>query len=275
MSGLTARWVASASERVLGLTELQARYDEVRSRGTLAEGFLEAGLGKLGVRWEVPEADLARIPRSGPLLVVANHPFGCLEGLVLLSLLRRVRGDVKVLALDTAAPREQEPCQGRASHLLSRVPELHDFLIFVDVFEGRSRMGHNVPGLTRAFRWLASGGVLALFPAGEVAHLGGWPPEIRESKWNPLVARLAVRRRAAARCVGASGWLRTFRPPFSPPRRGPAVRAAASRLLLRKAGSPRTWPRRLTSPPSRRTTSSPCFVSRVGSSTVRAARPAS
>ena len=54
-------------------------------------------LRKLDVQMEVSPEDLAKIPRDGPLLIVANHPFGGIDGLALESLLSKTRSDFKLL----------------------------------------------------------------------------------------------------------------------------------------------------------------------------------
>jgi len=59
--------------------------------------FFEAVLRKLDIQMELLPEDLAKIPRKGPLLIVANHPFGGIDGLALGSLLSKVRPNFKLL----------------------------------------------------------------------------------------------------------------------------------------------------------------------------------
>src|ERR1700730_6634052 len=62
------------------------------------QGFgLESLLLAMRVEMRINQADAARIPASGPIVVVANHPFGMLDGAILAALLTRVRPDVKVM----------------------------------------------------------------------------------------------------------------------------------------------------------------------------------
>ena len=89
-------FVKSPIERAFRLDMLNEVYRGVRRR-VRQKHFFDATLDELRVQYAVSEADLARIPREGPLLVVANHPFGGLEGIILGSLLNSVRKDVKVL----------------------------------------------------------------------------------------------------------------------------------------------------------------------------------
>src|SRR5687768_2710417 len=88
---------AGPLERLLGVDRLNDLYARCAGAGD-ATSFLHRVLDELGVRFRLPAEDLARVPRSGPLVVVANHPFGALDGIVLAAALGAVRPDVKVMA---------------------------------------------------------------------------------------------------------------------------------------------------------------------------------
>ena len=164
--------VQSPLEHLLGLPTLDSLYSQIRGR----EGadFLEDVLGLLDIRAEVSDADLANVPATGPAVVVANHPFGAIEGVVLLHALRRVRPDVKVMA----------------NHLLSLIPEMREHIISVDPFGKDSSTRRNVSGLKEAIRWAKGGGVLAVFPAGEVSSLRLCKAALTDPRWSPTVGRI-------------------------------------------------------------------------------------
>jgi putative hemolysin len=147
------------------------------------EGFrLETLLAEMRISVSVGAADQARIPVSGPVVVVANHPYGVLDGAILTVLLTRVRPDVKVLT----------------NFLLSDVPELQKHCIFVDPFQTDRSLESNRRGLREAFEWLQKGGVLALFPAGEVSQWQMPAAQIVDPEWNNAAVRLIRRTGAAA-----------------------------------------------------------------------------
>ena len=167
----------------------QARdlYRRVRSA---SKGFrLEALLAEMNVRLDVQPSDLERIPDKGPLVAVANHPFGVLDGACLAVLLSRVRPDVRILA----------------NSLLAGIPELHDRCIFVDPFQTQSSADKNMRPLKQALEWLRHGGALAAFPAGEVSHLNIREVQVTDPEWNTIPARLIRRTGAAALPVYFSG----------------------------------------------------------------------
>jgi putative hemolysin len=107
-------------------------------------------------------------------LVVANHPFGGIEGLALGLILGSVRPDFRILA----------------NYILGRIPELQEIFLLVDPFETTDSPRRSLKGLRQAYRWLDSGGLVALFPAGEVAHLHLRHRDILDPPWLPTVARL-------------------------------------------------------------------------------------
>ena len=121
---------------------------------------------------------LAHVPPSCPLILVANHPTGALDGLALLALIRRVRSDVRLLG----------------NRWLRWVPELRQSLVPVDLFGTHTRAVHrNGTALRSAFQWLARGGCLAIFPSGEVAHDETPDGRVVESPWRDTAAEVAVR----------------------------------------------------------------------------------
>jgi len=144
-------------------------------------GFgLETLLAEMRVGLSVAASDQARIPASGPVVVVANHPYGVLDGAILTVLLTRARPDVKVLT----------------NFLLADVPELKKHCIFVDPFQTDRSVASNRRALREALAWLEQGGMLAMFPAGEMSHWQMPAAHIADREWNDTAVRL-IRRTAA------------------------------------------------------------------------------
>jgi putative hemolysin len=177
-------WLGGAISRLLGLARLSAVYERAAEGGD----FVDEALCALGVAYATSDEERARIPRTGPLVVVANHPFGAVEGLVLLDLVRRVRADVRVLA----------------NRLLARIPEMRPLIFDVDVFGGSGAAASNRAALRSAIRWVRAGGVLAVFPAGEVAHARPFRGAV-DPPWSEDVATLARRCGAAVLPVWFDG----------------------------------------------------------------------
>ncbi|MEI6787998.1 MAG: GNAT family N-acyltransferase [bacterium] len=158
---------------IFQLDRLSGMYDDMRSEDA-SRSFVDRALARLDVSYDINRGSLDAIPREGSLLVVANHPFGGVEGLVLLSLLSAVRPDIKVMA----------------NSILSAIPELQKHMILVDPFGGSEAAAKNLAPIRQSLRWLRNGGVLGMFPAGEVAHLDLARRRVCESNWHGTVARL-------------------------------------------------------------------------------------
>ena len=141
-----------------------------------------------GISYEDRDAMVNRIPTSGPLVVVANHPFGFADALVLGDLLGRVRPDAKFLA----------------NSILLKVPEVQPWIIAVDNFNGKDSKRRNMGAMKAAVRHLARGGALIVFPAGEVAHFHVGRG-VEESAWSEHVGALVKLAEAAVLPVHFAG----------------------------------------------------------------------
>ncbi len=155
-------------------------YENLRScKGT--NGVFQAALESVNVTYKVSSSDLDKIPASGPLVVVANHPFGGLEGVILGALILQVRSDLKILG----------------NFLLKRLDGIGDYIISVDPFGTPGSIGGNLKGLKKALGWVKSGGVLAVFPAGEVASLRIKTRKVADPTWSRHVAGIIRHTHAA------------------------------------------------------------------------------
>ncbi len=165
--------VGKLAEKLLSLDRLDALYGKARREGE-EHFFFENVLKQLGICCDYREQELARIPESGPVVIVSNHPFGLVEAPILAFLLSKRRRDVRFLA----------------NSLLSDIEILRDYLIPVDPFGGRETMRPNFRGMRGAIEWLRAGGLLVVFPAGEVSSFR--IPELRVSDpgWNQSIGRL-------------------------------------------------------------------------------------
>ncbi len=179
-------------ERVLRFPTLNRIYRVIQRRAQRdgeARPFADRVLEALNVAVSVPAEHIERVPADGPVVVVANHPFGGIEGLALWSLLHRVRPDVKLIA----------------NGMLGVIPELREAIFPVDVFGSADSQRDNANAIRHAMRHLRVGGCVAVFPAGEVSHLRLRQRCITDPPWRPTAARLAQRSNASVCCVHFDG----------------------------------------------------------------------
>ncbi len=158
-----------------------------RMSDTPGPSVFDRALAAIPAEYRCLEQDLERVPKEGPVVVVSNHPFGLLDGLILGSLMRRRRADFRILA----------------NSILASVPEINQHVIAVSVI---ARDAHvNGPALRSALRSLQAGGALVIFPAGEVSAPHGMPPAISDPEWNNRTLRLALAAKAPIVPVYVSG----------------------------------------------------------------------
>lgn len=167
-------------ERLLALTAVNDIYARTLATEAPGPSYFARVVEVMKLQYAVAEEDQAKLPAEGPVIVVANHPFGAAEGVILGDLLTRVRKDARLLG----------------NHLLHRVPELQPWIIAVDPFGGPGAVRSNVGPLKAAMRWLGGGGVLGVFPAGAVSHLHVREGRVVDPPWHASVAALARRMRA-------------------------------------------------------------------------------
>lgn len=167
-------------ERALRFPAMNAIYEEIQSWKSDDAHFSDKALRALGIEIDSLQEQIDRIPKEGPVVVVANHPFGGIEGLILCSMLRRVRPDAKLLA----------------NNLLSMIPDLRDSFFFVDAFDGTHTARRNIGPTRAAMKWVNDGHLLGAFPAGEVAHLKLRKRAVVDPQWNPTTARIIQKTKA-------------------------------------------------------------------------------
>lgn len=139
--------------------------------------FWPKAVRHMGIRIDTPPEEIARIPPTGPVVVVANHPHGLVDGMIMAELVSRIRPDFKILTRS----------------LLTGIPEVEQFMIPVPFpHEENSReLGLEMRNLT--MEHLKQGGVIILFPAGKVACSEGWFGPAVEAEWNVFTHKMIHR----------------------------------------------------------------------------------
>lgn len=136
--------------------------------------FWSKAVAHMGIRIDTPPEEIARIPATGAVVLVANHPHGLVDGMIIAELVSRVRPDFRILTRS----------------LLTGIPEIEEFMIPVPFpHEENSReLGLQMRDLTMAH--LASGGLVILFPAGRVACSETWFGPAIEAEWNVFTHKM-------------------------------------------------------------------------------------
>lgn len=177
---LLKRLVIQMVERLTGQPRLKRLYLEHRLNPIPDEDFWSAAVRKLQLNLVYDRARWEAVPKDGPLVIVANHPFGVLDGLIISHLTSRIRPRFKVLT----------------NSVLFRAPEVQPFLLPIDFAETRAALATNIASRRLALQELAEGGAVVVFPGGTVST--ATPPfgTAFDPDWKPFTSRLIVQARA-------------------------------------------------------------------------------
>ncbi|MGR3289792.1 MAG: lysophospholipid acyltransferase family protein [Paracoccaceae bacterium] len=139
--------------------------------------FFSQALKFMGIDLIVSKENVDRIPATGALIVVANHPHGMVDGMVMAELVSRKRDDFLILTRS----------------LISGVKEISQFMLPVPFPHEDDALNESLRMRKTAMSHLADGGVIILFPAGEVASADSLFGIAIESDWNPFTAKMINR----------------------------------------------------------------------------------
>lgn len=135
--------------------------------------FVHGVLNDTGIKYTIQKQDLNNIPKEGGFIIIANHPYGGVEGLILLDALSEIRPDVKIMA----------------NFLFNWIEPLKDKFFCVNPFETHKNVYSSFHGLKKAFHYVCSGHPLVIFPAGEVSAYQDDNKTITDRTWSNSIMR--------------------------------------------------------------------------------------
>jgi len=157
--------IASSIMRLTKLHQLNKFYDGIKHRkGT---DFFNSFLEELHVKYMAFEEDLAKIPKTGPFILVANHPLGAIDGILMCKILTEIRPDFKIMG----------------NFLLQKVEPMKDYVIPVNPFDSRKDAHNSTTGMRATLQHLQEGGCVGIFPAGSVSNKNNHANEISDLEW--------------------------------------------------------------------------------------------
>ena len=136
--------------------------------------FWPKAIRHMGIRIDTPAEEIARIPATGPVVVVANHPSGLVDGMVMAEMVTRVRSDFRILTRS----------------LLTGIPEVEEFMIPVPFPHEDNARELSLKMRDDTMAHLKSGGLIIIFPAGKVAMSEGWWGPAIEAEWNVFTHKI-------------------------------------------------------------------------------------
>lgn len=172
---LPKRSIIKTIEAIGGQRRLKGLYEQFLGADAESRDFFQAAVDLLRLDIQADEAPLLNVPKEGPVVFIANHPYGVLDGIVLAWLARKARPDVKVMA----------------NHVLCQAPDAKGALLPVDFSGTREALETNIATRKEAMETLFEDGAIGIFPAGGVAvsekpHKG---PAV-DTAWHPFAAKM-------------------------------------------------------------------------------------
>ncbi len=153
-----------------------------RARGyendiSAGRSFFDVMADRYGLSLDVVGGALSNIPRDGPVILIANHPYGILDGLMLGHMMSATRGDFKIVA----------------NAVFNRAPDLHRHLLPIDFAAGKQALALNIATRKVALDYLGKGGTIGIFPGGTVSTAARPFSKPMDPRWRSFTARMIAK----------------------------------------------------------------------------------
>ena len=174
--GPVSNTVIRSIERFSGQPKIRKLYFDYVDENRPYASFWADALKRLSIEIDLRREAGAMLPRNGPTLVVANHPYGVIDGLVLCALMAEVRSDYKIIT----------------HRVLRQAPATMDKILPIDFDETEAALATNIETRQLAGEYLRDGGAVIIFPAGAISLAPKLVGDAYDKEWKTFAARLAT-----------------------------------------------------------------------------------
>jgi len=143
----------------------------------------------MNVKINVSQSEILNIPSTGSLIVVSNHPFGGVDGMAMLKLIKQIRPDVKLLS----------------NYILADLKMLENDFFLVDPFESSNSSKNSYAGIKKTIAWLKDGHVISLFPSGEVSSYNKKEKKVTDIEWKETIGSIIKKMEIPVVCFHFKG----------------------------------------------------------------------
>ena len=174
------RAVIRSIENMTGRISLIKKAKDYENEVAAGRDFWEVILEKYNIRLNILGGSLENIPKKGPVVVVANHPYGILDGLMLGYILSTTRTDFRILA----------------HRVFKKAQDLDKVILPINFDETRDGMAQNIETRKKAISYLSNGGCVGIFPGGTVSTSVKPFGKAMDPSWRKFTARLIAKSKA-------------------------------------------------------------------------------
>ncbi|MFC4668686.1 lysophospholipid acyltransferase family protein [Seohaeicola nanhaiensis] len=164
-------------ENSTGRLRLIRRADGYADEVAAGRSFWQVMVDRYGLSLNVVGGSLDNIPRTGPLILIANHPYGILDGLMMGHILHQTRGDFRILA----------------NSVFRQAEDLNRILLPISFDETKDALGLNLQTRREALRYLGEGGAIGIFPGGTVSTAARPFSTPMDPGWRSFTARMIAK----------------------------------------------------------------------------------
>jgi len=168
-------------ENVTGRPRLIRQAEGYQHEVAAGRDFWSVIMERYGLKLEIAGGALSNIPATGPVLVIANHPYGILDGLMMGHILQEARGDFRILA----------------NHVFRKSEDLNRHILPINFDETKEAQAQNIATRKAAVDYLHRGGAIGIFPGGTVSTAARPFAQPMDPGWRGFTARMIARSEAA------------------------------------------------------------------------------
>lgn len=164
-------------ENTTGRLRLIKRADGYEQEVAAGQDFWQVMVDRYGLTLDIAGGALSNIPKGKPLILLANHPYGILDGLMMGHILSQTRGDFRILA----------------NHVFQKAEDLDRVVLPISFDETRDAVKTNLQTRKEALRYLGEGGAIGIFPGGTVSTAATPFAHPMDPGWRSFTARMVAK----------------------------------------------------------------------------------
>ncbi|MEL6467041.1 MAG: lysophospholipid acyltransferase family protein [Pseudomonadota bacterium] len=164
-------------ENTTGRLRLIKRAEGYECEVAAGRDFWAVMVERYGLSLNIVAGHLDNIPQDKPLVLIANHPYGILDGLMMGHILSTIRGDFRIMA----------------NSVFKKAEELNEVLLPISFDNTREAMALNVATRKEALRYLGAGGAIGIFPGGTVSTAAKPFSRPMDPGWRSFTARMVAK----------------------------------------------------------------------------------